>query len=242
MLIVFNYVGTLSQRVPLFSPSSSIFLTHPLHFVSPLLLLLPLLFTLLLLLLPLLLSHLLLKYLVEILYRPSTSNAGHKLCKSCRDISAGHHQTSVTFVFGKSFKVPKESSGVRALRKSNFVMDQPILTFYLFCTFVARTTGGAELFVGLKNFSTFLAGETAGHAGFFESHHLGELGQLSNSGILQLTIVSPGSMDSGSWRLKRQYLRLSHGCVYIHVDTGTLQDTRPPCSPPPQPPSPASPC
>ena len=157
----------------------------------------------------------LLKYLVEILYRPSTSNAGHKLCKSCRDISAGHHQTSVTFVFGKSFKVPKESSGVRALRKSNFVMDQLVLTFNLFCTFVARTTGGAELFVGLKNFSTFLAGETASHAGFFESHHLGELGQLSNSGILQLTIVSPGSMDSGSWRLKKTIFKTEPWlCVY----------------------------
>ena len=159
----------------------------------------------------------LLKYLVEILYRPSTSNAGHKLCKSCRDISAGHHQTSVTFVFGKSFKVPKESSGVRALRKSNFVMDQLILTFYLFCTFVARTTGGAELFVGLKNFSTFLAGETASHAGFFESHHLEELGQLSISGILQLTIVSPGSMDSGSWRLKKTIFKTEPWlCVYSH--------------------------
>ena len=63
-------------------------------------------------------------YLVEIFNGPTAANTGNKLGKGCCDFSSSDHQTSMPFIFRKSFQVSKEGSSVRALRKSIKVRTQ----------------------------------------------------------------------------------------------------------------------
>ena len=122
----------------------------------------------------------LLQYLVKILYRPATANTGNELREGCCDLGACHHQTSVPLILWKSFQVPKESSSVGALRKGIMVrIEVSTMALYLFCIFVACSTWGAELFIGLKRLSTQLAGEATGHAGLLKSHNLRNFGHFS---------------------------------------------------------------